>query len=388
MAESKNVILVPIVTGLLLLSGTPAAAQASWKVVPSPNELGSNELLGVAGAHPAQVWAVGKVVNIGIGGPATSSQILHFNGVGWKPVEHPRFPTNQGLTDVTAPTAREAWAVGSRTLVGTFASRTLIQRWDGVQWGVELSPSPNPEGSNTLSGVAAVPGRPGELWAVGAYSAPLHSQTLILRRAGIVGIGWHVVPSPSPASDNFLKAVDATGPNDAWAVGFGLIAGTNGQNIGLVQHWDGLRWSSEKIKGLEDVRLHGVDALAPNDVWAVGDLLPASGPRVPLILHFDGFSWSRVPAPSLPSGGVLKNVVALSPSNVYAVGATAFGLPETLVLRWDGRSWTREPAPSPASRAGLNDAATVAPGTVWAVGSQQDTAERFGRNLTLFGAAA
>ena len=74
------------------------------------------------------------------------------------------------------------------------------------------------------------------------------------------------------------------------------------------------------------------------------------GPHwIPLVLRWNGTTWSRATIPVPQFGGQLRDVVALSSNNVYAVGLAGEGtFAETLVLHWNGTSWTREPTPSPA----------------------------------------
>jgi len=111
--------------------------------------------------------------------------------------------------------------------------------------------------------------------------------------------------------------------------------------------------------------LFGVKTVARGDVWAVGHTYPGGPHWIPAILHWDGNAWIRATIPAFPGGGQLRDIVALSPSNVYAVGLDGEGLnAKSLVLHWDGTTWTRETTPGPK----LYGAATVTPSTVWGVG--------------------
>jgi hypothetical protein len=67
-----------------------------------------------------------------------------------------------------------------------------------------------------------------------------------------------------------------------------------------------------------------VAALAPNNIWAVGEH----------ILHWDGSTWNAVPAPNTNH---LHGIVALAPDNIWAVGNE--------ILHWDGTLWTLDPTP-------------------------------------------
>jgi hypothetical protein len=130
--------------------------------------------------------------------------------------------------------------------------------------------------------------------------------------------------------------------------------------------------------------LFGVEAVSPNDVWAVGHTYLGGAHWIPLILHWDGSNWSRATIPVFPNGGQLRDVVALSPTNVYAVGLDGEGFnASSLVLRWNGSTWSREVTPSPPVGAKLFGAASISPSTVWGVGYRYDSGLGLNRTLTL-----
>jgi hypothetical protein len=371
-----------LAAGWLLLATPPASAGASWSQIPSPNSPGSNELLGAAGSDTSHVWAVGRVVS-DTNPPTWRSLLLRWDGNAWSPAAHPTFPGNHVLHGLDAPAADDAWAVGSRW-VSSGGVRTVVEHWNGASWNVVPSPNPNPDGINQLLGVRAVPSTPDTVWAVGSYSNPATSYgdlTLILRHARG---RWRAVSSPNVTADNHLEAVDATGPADAWAVGWGNTSPFGGAALAIVLHWNGTRWNKVSIPEPSSVMLFGVRALAPDDVWAVGHTYEGGAHWIPLILHWDGVSWSRATIPVFPNGGQLRDVVSLSATNVDAVGFAGEGsFAETLVLHWDGTSWTRQPTPSPGTGPKLFGAAAVGPSTVWAVGHRYKASLFANQTLTL-----
>jgi hypothetical protein len=380
---SKNLLTVTLAIGMIMGTAAPAAAQATWTLVPSPNAPGSNELLAVAGADSGRAWAVGRTIDYAPRPPAFRSVLLQWTGTAWVQQAHPGFAGNHSLDDVDAPAANDAWAVGSR-YEPNLAGRTLVEHWDGTRWSVVTSPSPNPNGNNHLSGVKAVPSDPATVWAVGSYSTPgssIGSTNLILRRtAG----GWRQFTAPATTVMDTLEAVDATGPADAWAVGSGFTHPFGGSSVAITLRWNGTRWTTVPVPQPSPVMLFGVEALAPDDVWAVGHTYPGGPFWIPVILHWNGAAWSRATIPALPSGGQLRDVVALSPTNVYAVGSEGEGTSgRSLVLHWDGRAWTRQAAPSPQVGPRLLGAAAVAPATVWGVGFRYDQAAGANRTITV-----
>jgi hypothetical protein len=370
------------VVACLSMSVSHAGATSSWVRVPSPNSPGSNELLGAGGSSPTHVWAVGRVVRDT--SPSTwRSLILRWNGSAWSPTSHPSFPQNHLLSDVDAPAADDAWAVGNRWL-STGGVNTLVEHWDGSAWRVVPSPNPNPGSINQLLDVKAIPSRPDTVWAVGSYDDPATSfgeLTLTMRRTRG---RWRTVPSPNVTSDNHLEAVAATGPNDAWAVGWGSTSPFGGTAVPITLHWDGTRWSNISVPDPAQMMLFGVHAVTPDDVWAVGHTYPGGPHWVPVILHWDGNAWTRATIPAFEQGGQLRDIVSLSPTNVVAVGFAGEGTNSaTLVLRWNGTSWVREETPSPATGPKLFGAAAVAPSTVWAVGYRYHAPLLANQTLTL-----
>lgn len=110
--------------------------------------------------------------------------------------------------------------------------------------------------------------------------------------------------------------------------------------------------------------------------------LPRRPHWIPLVLHWNGAPWRCATIPAFPSGGQLRDLVALSPTNVYAVGLDGEGFNAvTLVLHADWVSWTRPATPSPPVGPKLYDAAAVGPSTVWGVGCRYD--QRVAANQTL-----
>jgi len=335
---------------------TVITVAATWTPVPSPNAPGSNELLAAAASASSHVWAVGRVVS------STSTfrtLVLRHNGTAWTAVAHPRANGSAMFRAVDAPSNTDAWAAGFQQ----GGQRTLLQHWDGTAWTTVASPNPNPNGLNELRGLASVQG---SLWAVGSYSRPnanYGSVKLIAQRSS--SGAWRTFASPAITPEDFLEAVDAAGPTNAWSVGWGSTSPFGGVAVAVTLRWNGSSWVSVPLPQPSQVMLFGVEALAPNNVWAVGHTYPGGPHWIPAIYHWNGSAWSRATIPAFPNGGQLRDIVALSPSNVYAVGLDGEGLnAASLVLHWDGTAWTRETTAGPK----LYGAAAVSPSTVWGVG--------------------
>jgi hypothetical protein len=262
------------------------------------------------------------------------------------------------LRDVDAFSANDVWAVGDQGPAGTYES--LIQHWDGQSWSNVTSPI-----SLTLQGVVAIASD--DAWAVGFNDSYGSTRTLHWN-----GTEWTLVPSPDvPGHPNYLYAVDASGPNDVWAVGLA-------NSRSLTMHWNGTAWTIIPVPDPAGYALYDVSVLAPNDVWAVGK----SGFNT-YAIHWNGLVWTHVPTPNPGTyANLLEGVVAISANDVWAVGSMANGPVDYhgLLLHWDGTAWEHFPAPEfRGERAAgadrpdtygihLHDVAAASSNEVWAVG--------------------
>lgn len=198
--------------------------------------------------------------------------------------------------------------------------------------------------------------------------------TLDLRTVGATGVtdAWEIVSSDQPAN---LYGVDAIASNHVWAVGEDF---SSDPSLPLAMKWDGQGW--DKIgtphPGNGAHRLWAVSGSASNNAWAVGEFTNNSVINV-LILHWDGLSWQdQSPLLAGCSGSVLYDVHTLSASEAWAVGSCRNGSnpATTLTLHWTGSAWFRETSPNPGGGTGGNRlyGVTEVPGTsyAWAVGEQ------------------
>ena len=225
-------------------------------------------------------------------------------------------------------------------------------------WDVVRSANPG-EAATTLLGVTAVTSA--EAWAVGGLGEPEIPTAVAIQRWD--GDRWLAVAGPSPGTTlNELRAVDASEPNDVWAVGR-TSSGLGEQP--LVLHYDGTEWSQVKLPPEIDGVLNGVAAISPADVWAVGSVGdPAASLEQALVLHWDGTAWAEVEIGRAAGGGksALVDVEGVSPTDVWAVGYHHF---QPLILQFDGEAWSRSPT---EIRGTLHAIEAIATGEVWAVG--------------------
>jgi hypothetical protein len=360
-AGTRRVLALVAVAALVvtLVTGSGGAVHAAappcgptWTIVQSPNPGAEHNVLNDVSAVSARdAWAVGSVFDESR--EEVSTLILHWDGASWSVVPSPNVGTlGNHLEGVTAVSARDVWAVGFRfkLIEGIFVPVPLILHWDGSAWTVVPAPGRGRPRNGVVSGVVAV--GPRDAWAAGSaainplFSVDFGRKTLIEHWDGR---RWSVVPSenvPSALASS-LGALAASGRRDVWAVGASMGEDT-GQST-LVEHWDGSAWSIVESPNrvdpeveVHDNSLRDVVALSNSNAWAVGE-----GEGKTLIIHWDGVGWSTVrsPAPGILSG--LYAADGLGPRRVFAVGV--FLEPETFVLRplamwWDGQRWRLIPS--------------------------------------------
>jgi hypothetical protein len=214
----------------------------------------------------------------------------------------------------------------------------------------------------------------GQAWAVGMYLDAGYNDRALIESWN--GTSWSIDTIPQPGSQrDMLFGASATSPNDVWAVGTQQDA--NGAFRSLTYHWNGSSWSvvPSADPGTNDDLLYGIDAVAPNDAWAVGQKLNNAGPDQPLVEHWNGASWSAVSTPKVPAGTSMLNAVAAQGQNVYAVGQvdSPAGGGRPLVEVYDGTSWSLAKIPPSAGSIWTSLWGVAAtPDSVWAVGSYVD----------------
>jgi hypothetical protein len=199
---------------------------------------------------------------------------------------------------------------------------------------------------------------------------------------------WHVVPSPNPGantvSNTNFTGVSATSATNAWAVGINMTS--DALLHPLIEHWDGHSW--KVVKAPEPAgrqsELHGVDAVSPTNVWAVGVSSSLQSPNLDertLIEHWNGTSWTIVPSPNPAVGAnaadVLDGVGGVGSSDLWAVGWDVIANTITMLFEhFDGIAWKATPTASGSPTFGFANAVNaVASNDVWAVGDDQSSAQ-------------
>ena len=203
-----------------------------------------------------------------------------------------------------------------------------------------------------------------DAWYVGKYrdSGAVTDHPLSAHFDGAV---WKLVKTPDPMDGGWLNAIDVSPGGTAWAVGSTL----DGFNFAsLRMFWNGTKWVVGKAPPKEPAgaALNDVLAISPTDVWAVG----YAGSKG-LVEHFDGVKWSMVKHPNPGTASTAFFALGRVPSSrqIWVVGSYA-GAPvqEALTLRWNGRKWKQFLVPSPPPQSEFENVVAFSKSDVWAVG--------------------
>jgi hypothetical protein len=206
-----------------------------------------------------------------------------------------------------------------------------------------------------------------DVWVVGTWTTDARHPFAV----HWTGRTWFIEPTPDPTdpadgiSGSGLNAIDAVSPEDLWAVGDIQSPNSNVKTMPLLLHYDG-HWSQVPGPAGLSGELTDIDLLTADEGWAVGD-----GGSQPLILRRTAGQWLQAQTPPVATPSSLASVYAISPTDAWAVGTQLRdGHPAALVLHWDGMQWSESVVPAGISDGTFNDVAASSATDVWAVGSQ------------------
>jgi hypothetical protein len=206
-------------------------------------------------------------------------------------------PVAAEFTGIWGSGTTNVWAVGSRVdSSGIFNSSGFAFHWDGCAW--TRSPLSIAAGLREVWGMTD-----NDVWAVGDGGTALHWN----------GSAWTPV---STGVTSILWGVSGTATDDVWAVGDG----------GAI-HWNGTAWAPSPGFPIPppEVNFRGdVWAVAPNDVWVVGNRN--------LLTRFNGSGWMTTPITA-------DNTHSLF--GVWSDGSTAWAVGQgDQIQKFSGGAWT------------------------------------------------
>jgi hypothetical protein len=317
----------------------------------------------------AAALAVAALAGVGyqtaMGGEVTPEQKKPASAAPSMEVSYYSKSLSAELTDVTAVSADEGWAVGtSQKDDGTGDQKQVLVHRSGKTW----KQSPLPEGAEKAVLGQIEGSSPDNVWLFASASGG-QGKALAFRWDGE---RWKTAPAPPSVNAWTKRTVTVLGEDDVWALD---------EQRKSVHHWNGSEWTESKLPA--GVNADAIDAGGPDDVWAVGfrDTGDDGGGPMsqPSAAHWDGKEWKTTktpeyhfPDPAPPEETAsLESVVAVSGDEVWAVGSHTFnhgeGGPEpeeeNILLRWDGGKWRKAPAKA-AEKASTEAASDGAGGLV------------------------
>ena len=252
--------------------------------------------------------------------------------------------------------------VGSLLFVGPMA------RWSNNPCDEAFHVEQVLEGHIRVSGLDF--SRPADGWGVGFQYESEEASREFPFVVRFNGRSWTAAPHPSrPARGTAqLNAVSVLTADQVWVSGFRQI---RLRDQTYVQFWDGDTWTRAATPdpGV-GASVQDIVAISPTDVWAVGHFERRDGEIETMALHFDGHTWTRVDTPSPRGLAALVDVHASSGTDVWAVGSRSYPS-RGLVLHFDGTRWRRVPLPDyfRVHRESDFDAVhALVPDDVWIVG--------------------
>lgn len=206
-----------------------------------------------------------------------------------------------------------------------------------------------------------------------AWNPPaLHALSVTARPAAMCPPDWQIMTTPNEPGNNRLIGLSARAHDDVWAVGYAWQDSTGST---LLEHYNGTDWSllpapSPAVTQVNE--LYSVVALAPTNVWAVGSTYTrATEENDALLEHYDGAQWGVVAGPAVTAeNSWLHGIAAVDANNLWAVGASQTGSSQqTLIMHYNGSDWSVVASPSPGATVNnLLGVVAVAANDVWAVG--------------------
>ncbi len=299
------------------------------------------DLLAVSCTSSSACTAVGDLAS---DGSRTATLAERWNGVTWaiQSTPTPAGAIGASLQGVSCTSSRACIAVGSSTNRAGIA-RTLAERWNGVRWVVLSTPRDHARGG-VFRGVSCA-------WRRACIAVGSLAGAALVERWN--GVKWAMQTTPKlPGQTVDLSGVSCSSSKACTAVGtFHVTNGLSPTQLApsqLAERWNGARWVIQKTPDVfNGGSLVGVSCPSGRVCSAVGvEDLVEGGPPHPLVDRWNGVRWRIQNAPLAPEapGGSLGAVSCPSSDACTAVGQP-FGSPGVLVERWDGASWTVQTAP-------------------------------------------
>ena len=295
-----------------------------------------------------------SIACIGVGWYDTSSEVRvilaeRWNGTEWsvQATPNPAGAKESELLGVSCASSSACEGVGDDRSSGTRV--TLGERWNGTEWTIQSTPSPEGAKGSELLGVSCTSSN--ACTAVGRYYTKDNAKTLEPEYLTLAerwnGEKWSIQSTSNPegATKSALEGVSCTSTEGCTAVGSDINSAK--KTVGLVERWNGKEWSDQEIStasGLDSVSCTSSEACT-----AVGGKLTAE--------RWNGKEWSVQSLPN-PVGAhesdlyngssAVRGVSCSSSTSVSPIGSLEREAEVTTMAEiWDAAEWLVQGASRP-----------------------------------------
>jgi hypothetical protein len=315
----------------------------SWSIKPSSFPIAS---------EPAVLSCPSPTACTGI----WNAELEHWDGTSWSrqqpasPIPRSSVPgvyADVALAGVSCPSATACTAVGGYRSV-LYAGigggiqgpdLTLAERWNGRRWSVQGTPIPAGAAGAELSVVSCA--SRSSCVAIGSYTT-WGGRKLMLADSWN-GSRWSIRPSPkAPGTGTSLSGLSCGSPTSCIAIG--SYRSSARIRRALAESWNGSGWSIRPLSipsGTTGSQLVRASCASPTACSAIGNYRNQAGQQLALVERWDGRGWSIQPIPGSTggTGGVLTDISCASATTCTAVGSYKGSAGQqrlTLVERWSG----------------------------------------------------
>jgi hypothetical protein len=250
--------------------------------------------------------------------------------------------------EFSASGADDAWsawnACATSSCSGTGGTISSVEHWNGSAWAQVPVPA-------SLAKYAA---SPVAVSSSSASNAWLFNPDNTLRWNGSA---WSLHSQPKwvvhfNLSGDIDVAASVFSPTSAWVFSLGIDSTTSPDHYAAT--WNGKSWSKVTLPGVPDE----VSALAPNDIWALGETLATATKNKPtyILMHWNGKSWTTTTLPkvTVPKGAqeYPGSLTADSASEVWLtwnIEQGTAGAQTRYLLKLDQSTWSKVTIKYPTS---------------------------------------
>jgi hypothetical protein len=233
-------------------------------------------------------------------------------------------------------------------------------------WGQVPSPNSGFHPYNSLNDVEIISAS--DVWAAGGWGdkqgAP-YNLTPMLQHWD--GNAWTLTDLPDALPLSELFGVDASAPNNVWATGYWYLGGS------VVLRYDGTTWTAQTppIGDYDDFELVDVAVLAPDDVWVTGLGTVEYTESAILLFHWNGTSWNElsITSPTYSTFTEVKGIEAISPTNIWVAGnGGSLNNYLTHLYHYNGTTWQAITNTPLAQFERIHDITSAPTGEIWIAG--------------------